>query len=151
MRRAASTVASVRTPARAGARWATMHTDAGTAETPKRLLIVAAMCTNLSGLALTNFWAGLVCLGVGWNFMYVGGSTLLTQAYRPGERAKVQALNEFLVFATVTTASLSSGVLYSAFGWDMVNAALAIPLLLVLTTLCRSIVLRKMTTRLAAN
>jgi predicted MFS family arabinose efflux permease len=115
------------------------------------LLIVATMCANLSGLALQNFWAGLVCLGVGWNFMYVGGSTLLTQAWRPEERARVQALNEFLVFTVVAAASLSSGILFSAVGWHIVNAVLVLPLLFVLVVLCRPILQQKFAARLTTN
>jgi MFS family permease len=56
-------------------------------------------------------------LGLGWNFMYVGGSTLLTESYRPAERAKTQAANDFLVFFTVAVSSLSSGALLHRGGW----------------------------------
>jgi len=114
------------------------------------LLMAAAMCANLSGQALENFWVGLAAVGVGWNFMYVGGTALLTHAYQPEERAKVQALNEFVVFTTVTAASLTSGVLFWAFGWEIVNAVLAVPLLLLLLLLLlsRSLLHRRMATKL---
>jgi len=96
------------------------------------VLLIAAALVDLSGLALWNFWVGLVLLGVGWNFLYVGGSTLLTEAYEPAERSKVQGANDFLVFGTVAASSLTSGVLHSAFGWTAVNYGvlplLAIPL-----------------------
>lgn len=115
------------------------------------LLIVIAMSANLSGLVLENFWVGLVAVGVGWNFMFISGTTLLTHTYRPEERAKVQALNEFVVFGTVSAASLSSGALFAAFGWTAVNAALALPLLLILAVLSRSMLRRRVAVKLAAN
>ncbi|MGH6927231.1 MAG: MFS transporter, partial [Dongiaceae bacterium] len=95
------------------------------------LLILAAL-VDLSGLGFWNFWAGLVLLGIGWNFLFVGGSTLLTEAYDPAEGSKVQGLNDFLIFGTVALSSLASGALHSAFGWTAVNYGvlplLAIPL-----------------------
>ena len=60
-------------------------------------------------------------LGVGWNFMYVGGTTLLTEAYRPAEKAKTQGANEILVFCTTATSSFASGVLVNAAGWNTLN------------------------------
>ena len=93
------------------------------------VLIAACMVINLMGIALTNFWLALVLIGIGWNFMFIGGTTLLTETYEPAERAKVQALNDFLVFGTVATASFSSGALQNMIGWQAVNAAIALPVL----------------------
>jgi MFS family permease len=101
------------------------------------LLNLGAMVLNLSGAALENFWIALVLLGAGWNFMYIGGTTLLTECYRDEERAKVQALNDFLVFATVAVCSFSSGALYSAFDWNTVNWAMAVPMGVALLTVAR--------------
>jgi len=84
-------------------------------------LLFLAVAADLSGLGFWNFWIGLVLLGIGWNFLYVGGSTLLTEGYLPAERAKVQGLNDFLIFGTVAASSLTSGTLHSAFGWAAVN------------------------------
>lgn len=84
-------------------------------------LLFLAVAADLSGLGFWNFWLGLMVLGIGWNFLYVGGSTLLTEGYRPAERAKVQGLNDFLIFGTVASASFASGTLHSAFGWTAVN------------------------------
>jgi MFS family permease len=67
--------------------------------------MVAAVLVSITGTQLVQYWATLVLVGVGWNFMFVGGSTLLTQCYRVEERAKVQALNDFLVFSTAALAS----------------------------------------------
>jgi predicted MFS family arabinose efflux permease len=84
-------------------------------------LLFLAVAADLAGLGFWNFWSGLVFLGVGWNFLYVGGSTLLTETYQPAERAKVQGLNDFLIFGTVAASSFASGTLHSAFGWTAVN------------------------------
>ena len=84
---------------------------------------VLCVFVALSGMALTHFWLALVLLGVSWNFMFIGGTTLLTTTYRPSEAAKVQGLNDFLVFGTVATASLSAGFLQTKYGWDTVNLA----------------------------
>lgn len=91
--------------------------------------VLLAMCiaAGLSGANVHHFWLGLVLLGVGWNFLYVGGTTLVTETYRPGEKATVQAANDFLVFGTVTVAAASSGALHSAFGWSALNL-IAVPL-----------------------
>jgi MFS family permease len=92
-------------------------------------LLLASVLAALSGLALYNFWAALALLGVGWNFLYVGGTTLLTSAYRPEERAKTQAANEFLTFGVVACASFASGGVMARLGWSAVNYA-TVPLLL---------------------
>jgi MFS family permease len=75
----------------------------------------------LTGTDVFHFWAALFLLGVGWNFMYVGGSALLTECYSASERAKTQATNDFLIFATMAISSTSSGVLLNKSGWHAVN------------------------------
>lgn len=87
------------------------------------LLLLACVGVNLSGTDAPRFWTGLVLLGLGWNFLFVGASTLLTTVYTPIERAKVQALNDFLVFGMVSGTSFSSGVLLAHSGWTAVNLA----------------------------
>jgi len=93
-------------------------------------LMVACVAISLAGIALMNFWTALVLLGVGWNFLFVGGTTLLTEVYLPAERAKTQAANDFLVFTVVALSSLSSGSLLYHFSWQVVNYA-ALPFLVV--------------------
>jgi len=93
------------------------------------LLNALCMAINLAGVNLVNFWLALLLLGVGWNFMFIGGTTLLTEAARPEERAKVQATNDFMVFTMVALASFSSGALQHLVGWQAVNAAVALPML----------------------
>lgn len=84
-------------------------------------LMLACVVINLSGTGVVQFLVALVALGIGWNFLFIGGTTLLTAVYAPAEKAKVQALNDFLVFGMVTIASLSSGALLHFFGWRAVN------------------------------
>jgi MFS family permease len=85
------------------------------------LLLLLCVAAALSGTALLNFWASLFLLGIGWNFMFVGGSALLTEAHTPAERAKTQAANDFMVFLTMAISSMSSGVLLNKSGWHAVN------------------------------
>ena len=96
------------------------------------LLLFGASAADLSGLSFWNFWSGLVLLGIGWNFLYVGATSLLTETYRPDERAKVQGINDFLVFGTVALASFVSGGLHTAFGWNAVNYGVLTPIVVTL-------------------
>lgn len=96
------------------------------------LLNGVCMAIALAGVDLMNFWFALVALGVGWNFMFIGGSSLLTQCYRETERSKVQALNDFLVFGTVAAASFSSGAIQDTMGWSWVNIVVAAPMVMAL-------------------
>lgn len=88
------------------------------------LLTGASGVIALMGLERLHFWGALILLGVGWNFSFIGATTLLTESYRPAERAKVQALNDFLVFGTVALASFGSGRLLHTAGWDAINAGM---------------------------
>ncbi len=82
----------------------------------------------LSGLEFLHFWSALILLGIGWNFMFVGGTTLLAEAHTPAEAARVQGINDFMVFGVVAVSSLSSGQLLHAYGWDVVTTA-AVPMI----------------------
>jgi MFS family permease len=93
-------------------------------------LIAGCVAVALNGTTVAHFWAALVLLGIGWNFMYTGATTLLTESYRPAEKAKTQGANEFIVFTTMGISSFSSGALVSAAGWEAMNAA-ALPVLAV--------------------
>ncbi len=92
------------------------------------VLLSGAIVADLSGTTLWNFWIGLALLGVGWNFLFVGGSALLTQTYRPEERSRVQGINDFFVYGTVACSSFLSGWVYQTYGWGIVNAV-GIPLI----------------------
>ena len=89
-------------------------------------MALQALCgvVALSGIDIEEFTIALVLLGLGWNFGFVGATTLVTETYRPEERNKVQAANDFLVFGSVVTASFMSGVLLQAYGWSTVVMAL---------------------------
>lgn len=84
-------------------------------------LLLASALVAIEGIALWNFFAGLVLLGVGWNFSFVGATTMVAQCHSPEERNKVQAFNDFLVFGSMAVASFSSGQLLETFGWAAVN------------------------------
>jgi predicted MFS family arabinose efflux permease len=85
------------------------------------LLLAGCAAAAVSGLALANFWIALVLLGVGWNFGFIGATTMLLGTYRPEETGKVQGLNDALVFGSVAVASFSSGHLYATVGWHVIN------------------------------
>ena len=106
------------------------------------LLNLVGISANIVGVALENFWLGLVAVGVGWNFMFVGGTSLLAAICRHEERVKVQAFNDFLVSGAVAAAGLLSGVLYSTFGWVAVNGAVAVPMALMIAAIGQLMVRR---------
>ena len=83
-------------------------------------LSTAAAITGLSGSSLTHFWVANIFVGSGWNFLFVGGTALLTHCYRPVEREKAQGINDFLVFGTVAVFSGASGWVQTDFGWTAV-------------------------------
>lgn len=82
----------------------------------------------LDGNSIAHFVAALVFVGLGWNFMYTGGTALLTETYAPNEKARTQGLNDFIVFATMGVSSLASGALVTTSGWETMNRA-ALPIL----------------------
>ncbi|ETX16537.1 multidrug MFS transporter [Roseivivax halodurans JCM 10272] len=95
------------------------------------VLLAAAGATGLAGVELTNFFGALVLLGLGWNFGFIGATSMLASAHGPEERGRVQGLNDLIVFGGVTVASLASGGLMNCSGgtaqegWSSVNLAMA--------------------------
>ena len=92
-------------------------------------LLALAAVVALSGVALTQFFGALILLGVGWNFAFIGATTMLAQAHGPEESGRVQGMNDALVFGLVTVASLASGTLMhtggsAEAGWAAVNIAM---------------------------
>jgi MFS family permease len=87
-------------------------------------LIVAAGVVSISGLAVANFWGGLILLGMGWNFAFIGATTMVTQCHRPQERNKVQAFNDFLIFGSMAVSSFASGQLLAHVGWFWINSTI---------------------------
>ena len=92
------------------------------------LFLLAAVAIDLSGVALPHFTMALLLLGIGWNFMFIGATTLLTRCYRPAEKAKAQGVNDLLLFSLVAISATSSGALHHALGWQFMNLAV-LPLL----------------------
>lgn len=82
------------------------------------IALVATSIIGLQGHAFLHYWWALVLLGVGWNFLFVGGTTMLTYTYSVSERFRAQGVSEFLVFGTSATASLLAGTVMFYFGWD---------------------------------
>ena len=85
-------------------------------------VVTAGVFVAVNGVTIAHFVIALALLGTGWNFMYVGGTTLLTESYRPAEKAKTQGANDFIVFSVMGISSFSSGALVSAAGWEKMNA-----------------------------
>jgi len=84
------------------------------------IYILAAMLA-IQGIELSNFYVSLVLAGVGWNFMFTASTSLLTEVYKPSEKAFVQGLNDFFVFGMQGLAALTSGLVYELFGWTTLN------------------------------
>jgi MFS family permease len=99
------------------------------------VLIALSAVIGLSGITVAHFWTTLILLGLGWNFGFIGATALVTDCYRPEERAKVQAANDFLIFGSVAAASFSSGKLLNAGGWDTVNWLVFPPVVIALVLL----------------
>ncbi|AXT29490.1 MFS transporter [Pseudoalteromonas tunicata] len=99
------------------------------------LLMVACVTINLLGISHIHFLAALFLLGVGWNFMFISATQMVTQSYQPAEKAKSQATNEFLVFSMVTISALGAGWLEAKIGWRSLNLASLAPLLITLILL----------------
>jgi len=94
------------------------------------LLNFACIAIALSGVELHQFLVALFVLGVGWNFLFTGGTTLVTGAYRPEEKNKAQAAMDFCVFTTLAVTSLASGALVTTQGWIWLNAGSLLPVAL---------------------
>jgi MFS family permease len=87
------------------------------------VILYGCVATALSGISVAHFWIALVLLGIGWNFLYIGGTTLITEACAPAERAKTQGANDSIIFIVMATSSFSSGVLLETNGWQILNYA----------------------------
>ena len=102
--------------------------------------LLATSIIGLQGHALMHYWWALVLLGIGWNFLYVGGTTLLTYTYSMSERFRAQAVNEFLVFGMSASASLLAGTVMFYFGW---TTLMLVPIPVMLAIAAALIVVRK--------
>ena len=102
-------------------------------------MLIFASFSGLNGITIFNFYFALIFLGIGWNFTYVGATTMLSDNHNSSERGRIQGINDFLVFGSVTLASLASGGLMNCSGtspvdgWFSVNLAM-LPLILLAGT-----------------
>jgi MFS family permease len=92
-------------------------------------LIALTSAVAITGLTVAHFWGALVLLGLGWNFAFIGATSMITECHRPHERTKVQAFNDFLVFGSLAVSSFASGQMLAAFGWNAINEV-AFPIIL---------------------
>ena len=113
------------------------------------LLNVATIAIALGGIRVAHFWWSLVVLGIGWNFLYIGGTTLLTETYRPEERAKAQGAMDQSIFIMMALSSFSSGLTVTGAGWTRVNL-LALPLIAVVVAALLWFAFHQRTRRTAA-
>jgi MFS family permease len=98
------------------------------------VLCGASIVIHLSGIGYLNFLSGLVLVGIGWNFLFTGGTTLLTQTYTPAEKAKVQGLNDFFIWGTISVGAVTSGAVQHSAGWSAVNLVMAPLVVIVFAT-----------------
>ena len=99
------------------------------------LLLAGAATAGLAGITPAHFLLSMVLVGLGWNFGFVGASSLVLECHRPEERTRVQSFNDFLVFGTMAAGSFSSGGLLTSLGWSAVNWVAFPPVLLALAFL----------------
>ncbi|MDH4415425.1 MAG: MFS transporter [Rhizobium sp.] len=85
------------------------------------LILMACAVVAHAGIALWNFWGALVLLGIGWNFGFIGATAIVASSYRPAEADKVQGFHDIILFSTVALSSFSSGKVFTAFGWSVMN------------------------------
>ena len=99
------------------------------------IFIIACTLCNLAGSSYGHFAFALILLGIGWNFLYVGATQLLTAAYNEQEKSKTQGLNDLLVAISVALTALTSGWLLSVYGWSFLNLGVLAAVLLALIVL----------------
>jgi predicted MFS family arabinose efflux permease len=99
------------------------------------ILTAFSAAAGLAGMSVGHFWLALILLGLGWNFGFIGASTMVVECHRPEERNKVQSLNDFLVFGLMVVGSFASGGLLNHYGWEMVCWVALPPLLIAAVTL----------------
>ncbi|MEN3112685.1 MFS transporter [Uliginosibacterium paludis] len=107
------------------------------------LLTGLSIAVGLMGTDIAHFWLTLILLGIGWNFGFIGASTLVLECHLPEEKNRVQSFNDFIVFGTVAFGSFLSGGVLTAYGWNTVLWLSLVPLLLTILALARSQVGRR--------
>jgi predicted MFS family arabinose efflux permease len=112
-------------------------------------MLLACAGVALAGITVPHFWLALVLLGVGWNCLYVGATSLITTAYRPSEKAKAQGANEIAIFLTMMSSSTASGLLIERGGWTLINW-MSVPFVLVAASLLVWLAVRQRQERVVA-
>ena len=108
------------------------------------ILLIGCGIVALSGIQLWQFWTALILLGLGWNFGFIGSTAMVAEAYRPAEKNKVQGFHDFVLFSSVAFASLMSGQVYNAWGWEMLNWVIfPVTVLCLIALVALSVVARK--------
>jgi MFS family permease len=107
-------------------------------------LVAGCVAVALNGTTVAHFVVALVLVGIGWNFMYTGGTALLTECYAPAEKARTQGANDFIVFSIMCVSSFASGAMVSSVGWETMNRAV-LPFLAVIATAVVWLALRRRT------
>lgn len=102
------------------------------------ILLLGCVLLNQFGISYWHFFSALVLLGVGWNFTFIGATALLTKSYEPADKARVQGLNDLIVFSSAAAASLLSGYWHSIFGWEILNLLMIPGILVAMFTLMSS-------------
>lgn len=85
------------------------------------LVLFSSIAVNISGTSVPHFVASLILVGIGWNFLFVGATSLVTESYSSSEKAKTQGLNDFIIFSTVAFTAITSGIIHELAGWKMLN------------------------------
>lgn len=94
------------------------------------VLTALAAVTGLAGISVNHFWVGLVLLGLGWNFGFLGSSALVLKCHAPEDGPRVQSINDFVVFGAMAVGSFASGSLLTTYGWDWVTGLMLPPIAL---------------------
>ncbi len=110
------------------------------------MFAAAVLLANL-GQTMAHFWVALVSLGIGWNFLFVGGSALLSTVHTEAERGKVQGINDLIIFSLVAIGSLMSGHLFHRLGWEALNLAMLPLIVLVALSVLAWLLVRRHASR----
>jgi MFS family permease len=112
-------------------------------------MLLACAGVALAGVTVAHFWLALVLLGIGWNCLYVGATSLITTSYRPSEKAKAQGANEIAIFLTMVSSSTASGLLLERGGWTAISW-ISVPFVLMAASLLVWLAVRQRQERLMA-
>jgi MFS family permease len=82
------------------------------------VLLISCALVAMSGIELWQFWSALILLGLGWNFAFIGATSIVAQCYTPEEKGRAQGFHDFVLFSSVAFASLMSGAVYHSWGWE---------------------------------